>query len=76
MVDRFPELEEFLEELSALSRRHGVIIGGCGHCGSPYLDGAGVSVNGLTWNAFYLRYEIFGEGAHGKTQARSHRREP
>ena len=27
----------FLEELTALSKKHGVWIGGCGCCGSPYL---------------------------------------
>ncbi len=28
----------FLEELTALSRKHGIKIDGCGCCGSPYLS--------------------------------------
>ena len=28
---------EFIRELTKLTRRTGVIIGGCGCCGSPYL---------------------------------------
>lgn len=28
----------FLEELSTLTRKHGVMIGGCGCCGSPWLE--------------------------------------
>lgn len=27
----------FLAELTELSRKHGVVIGGCGCCGSPFL---------------------------------------
>ena len=30
--------EEFLTELSALSRRYGIVIGGCGCCESPWLE--------------------------------------
>jgi len=32
-----PDYSEFLSELSALSRKHGVAIAGCGCCGSPFL---------------------------------------
>lgn len=32
------EFGRFLEELTALSRRHGIEIGGCGCCGSPWLN--------------------------------------
>jgi len=28
---------QFLKELAELSRKHGILIGGCGCCGSPYL---------------------------------------
>jgi hypothetical protein len=28
----------FLIELTELSRKHGVRVGGCGCCGSPYLE--------------------------------------
>lgn len=29
----------FLTELTALTRKHGIKISGCGCCGSPYLTG-------------------------------------
>ena len=29
--------EQFLKELSELSKKHGVYIAGCGCCNSPYL---------------------------------------
>jgi hypothetical protein len=29
--------EKFIKELTELSRRHGIIIGGCGCCGSPFV---------------------------------------
>jgi hypothetical protein len=32
-----PKHRKFLEALSALSRQYGIIITGCGCCGSPYL---------------------------------------
>jgi hypothetical protein len=30
--------EAFVKELTNLSRKHGIYIGGCGCCGSPSLD--------------------------------------
>lgn len=30
-------MEEFLEELTELSKKYGIGIGGCGCCGSPFL---------------------------------------
>ena len=42
-------LDKFLEELSELSNKYGFVIGGCGCCGSPWVDeiGGDLSVNGL-----------------------------
>jgi len=30
--------EDFLEDLRKITLKHGVSIGGCGCCGSPYLE--------------------------------------
>lgn len=32
-----PEAEEFLRELTLLTHKYGIGIGGCGCCSSPYL---------------------------------------
>lgn len=32
--------QQFIKELTALTKKHKVSIGGCGCCGSPYLDDA------------------------------------
>lgn len=31
-------MEAFIRDLTEITRKHGVAIGGCGCCGSPYLD--------------------------------------
>ena len=31
-------LDKFLEELSELSNKYGFVIGGCGCCGSPWVE--------------------------------------
>ena len=38
MTDEPQREQLFLLELAALTRKHGVSIGGCGCCGSPWLD--------------------------------------
>ena len=35
------ELESFLAELTALSEKYNLYIGGCGCCGSPWIDRPG-----------------------------------
>lgn len=30
-------LDKFLEELAELTKKHGLAIGGCGCCGSPFI---------------------------------------
>jgi hypothetical protein len=37
------EVREFVRELSKLSRRYKISIGGCGCCGSPFLTPMGKS---------------------------------
>lgn len=32
-----PKIDDFLNELSALTQKYGIEIGGCGCCGSPWL---------------------------------------
>lgn len=40
------KLEAFLDELSELSRKHRIAIGGCGCCGSPWITPDGVRYHG------------------------------
>jgi hypothetical protein len=39
-MDDIPKdkLAAFLDELTALSKKYGILIGGCGCCNSPYLQ--------------------------------------
>ena len=48
MMDK-EKLNEFLEELSKLSSKYGLVIGGCGCCGSPWVEdvNSGVILNDL-----------------------------
>lgn len=38
MNDEQQRKQQFLVELAALTRKHGISIGGCGCCGSPWLN--------------------------------------
>ena len=57
MADK--ELKAFLRDLTRLSKRHNLFIGGCGCCSSPYVWRKGPAVgNDLSWNRDAKRYEI------------------
>jgi hypothetical protein len=32
------KIEAFIADLAELSKKHGVIVGGCGECGSPWVE--------------------------------------
>ncbi|MEU3785230.1 hypothetical protein [Streptomyces sp900129855] len=40
-------IEEFLEDLAALTAKHGILIEGCGCCGSPFLERSGADQKNL-----------------------------
>ena len=48
-------LEEFLKDLGELTRKHGILISGCGCCGSPSLFET--KDTGETFNYFVVRGE-------------------
>ena len=50
------QVSDFLKELSELTLKYNIKIGGCGCCGSPYLESVdddldinGISYDDLTW---------------------------
>lgn len=42
-------LAAFLKDLTALAHKHGIIIGGCGCCSSPYLQDIDASDSGSVY---------------------------
>ena len=48
------KVKDFLTELSALTQKYGIAIGGCGCCGSPWLYYTDESLN---LNADDLKYD-------------------
>ena len=54
-------LEEFLNELSELTIKYDLEIGGCGCCGSPYIEelyGGKESFYNLNFNHITKKYEV------------------
>jgi len=47
------DIEQFIQELNELTNKYKIVIGGCGCCGSPYLDNEKDKENG----ADYLRFD-------------------
>jgi hypothetical protein len=55
----------FLDELTELSKKHGLIIDGCGCCGSPYFDEFAGSFGAKNINGEYVIIE------HGQRMEKS-----
>lgn len=53
-------LKEFLDELSELTQKYGLEIGGCGCCGSPWVEETegDRTVDGLTYNREQKKYTV------------------
>ena len=54
-------LEEFLKELSELTKKYELKIGGCGCCGSPWivdLNGRGCCGDGLRYKSEEQKYFV------------------
>ncbi|MTI68589.1 MAG: hypothetical protein FH753_18565 [Firmicutes bacterium] len=52
-------IDEFLKELSQLSKKYDIYIGGCGCCGSPYIqDKEKYIAEFLKWNITTNNYEV------------------
>ena len=59
-------ISEFIAALEALTRQHGVAIGGCGCCGSPWLQGC-ADLGDVTYRGSIYRggYIASGDGDEG-----------
>ena len=59
-MKKIENLNNFLEELSALSNKYGLVIGGCGCCGSPWVEGmsGNESYDNLSFEEGKYRVEI------------------
>lgn len=51
-------LDKFLEELSELTNKYGFVIGGCGCCGSPWVDEIGGDSVGEELGFVNGKYEL------------------
>lgn len=53
------KLNDFLEELSQLTEKYSMFIGGCGCCGSPYVESNGKYIGEfLKWDTDTNKYTI------------------
>jgi hypothetical protein len=66
-------VETFLKELSALSKRYGIEIAGCGCCGSPYLEDTNGKV--LAEDLFFDLKTNDYDAIEVNEEARRHRRD-
>jgi Leucine-rich repeat (LRR) protein len=69
------KLEEFLKDLTELTIKHGIIIGACGCCDSPYLYGYGevptsksISADRLRFDAKRKTYKAVDKGFAGRSE--------
>ena len=46
------QITGFLVDLEEISRKHGITIGGCGCCASPYLEPMDDETDGYCYSAF------------------------
>jgi hypothetical protein len=59
------KLNKFLEELTELSKAHGLAIGGCGCCGSPFVYNDGDGAEDFSKQHYILRGPVMDGGADG-----------
>lgn len=57
-MDERERLDAFLKELSDLTRKYGFIIGGCGCCGSPWVESDKFSADHLGYDYEKQEYEV------------------
>ena len=51
------KIDNFIKELAALTIKYGIEIGGCGCCGSPWLNDIGTPID---WESKYLNKKEIG----------------
>ena len=57
-------LDQFLKELTELTKKHGLAIGGCGCCGSPFIfevKGNKEHATDLDWDEKAEKYTYYDE---------------
>lgn len=59
------KLHQFLEELTALTKKHGYAIGGCGCCQSPWLYDDGDGAEDFSKQHYILKGGVIDGGADG-----------